>query len=220
MIFKKILATIKKVISFICHRTEKSIPVMDELEIMKKDLLQKKSKLENDSNLMQIRGLKQQYETELKDLKREYSSGNFNKTIKQLKDVNDTEHALEVLKKKKRLEEKIELCKDRVKQAREADENIVKKLNMLDSKIQATTDKIEELKERNQYAEQTNAIADLMNQLNDIETGADVDGISDRIKATERESAGRMEEFNRRTSGVIAQQEASDRALLDELENY
>ena len=217
---RKILATIKKVINFILFRTEKSIPIMDELQMMKKDLLQKKHKLENDSNLMQIRGLKQQYETELKDLKREFASGNFDKTIKQLKDVNDTEHALEVLKKKKRLEEKIELCKDRVKQAREADENIVKKLNMLDSKIQATTDKIEELKERNQYAEQTNAIADLMNQLNDIETGADVDGISDRIKATERESAGRMEEFNRRTSGAIAQQEASDRTLLDELENY
>lgn len=217
---RKILATIKKVINFILFRTEKSIPIMDELQMMKKDLLQKKHKLENDSNLMQIRGLKQQYETELKDLKREFANGNFDKTIKHLKDVNDTEHALEVLKKKKRLEEKIELCKDRVKQAREADENIVKKLNMLDSKIQATTDKIEELKERNQYAEQTNAIADLMNQLNDIETGADVDGISDRIKATERESAGRMEEFNRRTSGAIAQQEASDRTLLDELENY
>nr|DAQ97620.1 MAG TPA: PspA/IM30 family [Caudoviricetes sp.] len=220
MIFKKIWQTIKKVLSFLSHRVDKSIPVEDQLEIMKKDLLQKKHDIENNSNLMQIRGMKQQYEQELKDLRREFANANFDKTIKFLKDNNDTEHALETLKKKKRLESKIEATKDRLKQAKEADRNIVKKLNLLDAKIQATTDKIEELKERNQYAEQTNAIADLMNQLNDIDTGVDVDGISDRIKSIERESNGRLDEFNRRSSGEIARQESLDNALLEELNNY
>ena len=49
MIFKKIWQTIKKVLSFLCHKTEKSIPVEDQLEIMKKDLLQKKHDIENNS---------------------------------------------------------------------------------------------------------------------------------------------------------------------------
>ena len=220
MIFKKIWKTIKKLIDLICHKVDKNISVLDQLEIMKQNLIEKKHEIENNANLMQIRGMKDQYEQELKDLRRDFANKNYDKIIRQLKASGDTEHALDTLKKKKRAEQKIELTKERLKQAKEADENIVKKLNLLDAKITATTDKIEELKERNQYAEQTNAIADLMNQLNDINTGVDVNGISDRIRANEREASGRFAELNRRTSGEIAIQEAQDQELLSELNNY
>lgn len=220
-IFIRIWETIKKLLHFGCRKAESMIPLEEQLKMKREELLEKKNSLMNGDNLMKIRGLKEKTEKELMQAKLQQKNNNYSKVIHQLKETGNLEQAKNVLLKKKNEDANIERLKNKLKTVTESDEKLSKTLDILDSQIQQLDLKIEETTERVRDAQQRDEMYDLMNEISSItENNQGLNEIMQKVDELETQSFGREAEFNRRNSGIIAENEARLSTLDEELENY
>ena len=133
---------------------------------------------------------------------------------------NNKEQARTILSKKKSAEERIERTKSLLIQASQSKKKIQNDLDVLDSNIAKAREQLEDLKQRNQFAEQSNDIYELMNDIGNISVGLDSDGIEAAIREKEQIDHGRRSEHDRRNVMATTARDIENANLDAELESY
>lgn len=197
-----------------------SVDVETQLNRKIKDLIAQKEAILNNPNLSKAIGLPDQLDEELCRLKKDYNTQNYDKTIKALMQANKKEQARSILTKKKSAEDKIERTKNLLVQAAQNKKKIQNDLDVLDTNITRAREQLEELKQRNEFAEQSNNIYELMNDIGNISIGLDSEGIEAQIREKEQIAHGRRSEHDRRNATATAARDIANANLDAELESY
>lgn len=197
-----------------------SLDIETQLNRKIKDLLAQRESILNNPNLSKAIGLPNQLDEELCRLKKDYNIQNYDKTIKALMQANKKEQARAVLTKKKSAEERIERTKELLIQAAQSKKKIQNDLDILDANIAKAREQLEELKQRNEFAEQSNNIYELMNDIGNISVGLDSEDIEAKIREKEQIAHGRRSEHDRRNATATAARDIANANLDAELESY
>lgn len=169
--------------------------------------------------MSQILGLKAQLENDLIAERRKFEQSKYIETIRRLRDTGQTEQAKRLLIEKNQKEQKIETLVQQLAEATNAETEILRQLDILDRNIAQATAELDEFQRRNQMAQQTEAIYDVLNSVTDINTGYDADGIHEAIAERERAAAGRRTLYNNANVANNARYDAEMSSLDDELAN-
>lgn len=199
---------------------DNSVDIETQLNRKIKDLLNQREAILNNPNLAKAIGLPDQLDEELCRLKKDYNNQNYDKTIKTLMQSNNKEQARTILSKKKSAEERIERTKSLLIQASQSKKKIQNDLDILDSNIAKAREQLEDLKQRNQFAEQSNDIYELMNDIGNVSVGFDSDGIEAAIREKEQIAHGRRSEHDRRNIMTTTARSIENANLDAELESY
>lgn len=199
---------------------DSSVDIETQLNRKIRELKAQREGILNNPNLSKAIGLPDQLDEELCRLKRAYDNENYDKTIKALMQANKKEQARTILTKKKAAEERIERTKELLIQASQNKKKIQNDLDMLDANIAKANEQLEELKQRNEFAEQSNDIYELMNEIGNISVGLDSEGIEAQIRQKEQIAHGRRSEHDRRNATATAARDIANASLDAELESY
>ena len=216
-------ATIKRWFGMKAEAANDAMDGMVDLEVQlkrkKRELLERRDEIRNGDNMSQILGLKAQLENDLIAERRKFEQSKYIETIRRLRDTGQTEQAKRLLIEKNQKEQKIETLVQQLAEATNAEAEILRQLDILDRNIAQATAELDEFQRRNQMAQQTEAIYDVLNSVTDINTGYDADGIHEAIAERERAAAGRRTLYNNANIASNARYDAEMSSLDDELAN-
>lgn len=218
---KRIFETIGKVLHFGCRKVEEQIPVEDQIRMEREKMVRQLNSLKNSPQLAQAQGLAKTTDQELMRAQQKKKENNYRQRAITARDKGMTEVAVDLMQKMEEEDRAIERLKDKGREYKKAQESITTKMNLLEKKVAEADRMLQELQDRNRDAQERAAITDLMNRVNDISVGDDLNlrEIEQRIRNTENEANGREVEFDRRTAGEMAMQEVDQQAALDRLRN-
>ncbi len=221
---KSWLDTIKRWFGMKAEQANDSMDGMIDVEVQLnrklRELREKRENILTNETLAKALGLPAQMEEEMLREQRSYGQAKYEATIKSLVSGGNEAKAKQILMDKKKHEEKLTRMKENYKTAQNNRDKIQSDLDMLDIKIEKAKNDLEELKQRNRYAEQTEQVYDLMNDISSIDVGYDSEGIEELVQERERQSAGKRVLHDRANTVSNAQHEAMMSSLDDELANY
>lgn len=215
--------TIKRWFGMQAETANDAMDDMIDLEVRlkrkKRELLEQRDEIRNADSLNQILGLEKQLENELVSERRKFENAKYIETIRTLRDRGQTEQAKRLLIEKNQKEQKINSLVQQLSEATLSKEEILRQLDILDRNIAKATAELDEFQRRNQMAQQTEAIYDVLNSVTDINTGYDAEGIQEAIAERERTAEGRRILYNNANVANNARYDAEVASLDDELAN-